>query len=254
MAIVDAVVDFFRSLKFYDIVDVAEIGLHFRRGNFVEHEIRNPSKNIPPEKLEAIIANEEAVRKAVLPESASIPFDPPLKPPLPKGYRWVKDKVLSDERFDVNLRAGGYWTIPLIDIVRTQLVHVERLYTPTKTFLTTDFYNVSIQFCIECELLNYAMAYGGVKHWPLMVADDTVTRGLKYCLGRPLEAFADPVQLKEIEGSTLAEMTPIAKEWGVKMVKTDISDHFKTDALKLYHEGTPPLLRSDGSSGFLPAT
>ena len=253
MTLYEALADIIRRISVYTIVDVSETGLHFRNGRYVERHIKGFEEETKKEKLEEILKREAEVYLQAGGLPAFLPF---RRPELPKGFRLskVSNTPRSDDRYDANLRPGGYWTFPVIDWIRTELIHEERTYTGMIPILTHDSRNVLVGWSVWWELLNFAKAYANVKHYGPMLAKQTLVDGEKVCRERDFIDFTDKEKLEKMEDLTLEKVRKVATEkWGLKIHSTDMIVRCEGDVRKVFYEGPPPILyNGDGSTERMP--
>ena len=160
MSWVTDVKDILEKLKFAEIVDEGQVGIHLRKGKVVSHE-----KRYFGDELEEIVKEE----KKVIADCGGISrFINPIynSPKLPAGYgrKLFLDLPRHPKRYikDKNLSPGFYWCIPFVDSIYTDHNQERRIVSKSDDMPVVpiqDGGNVAIGFMMVQKISDYYTAY-----------------------------------------------------------------------------------------------
>jgi regulator of protease activity HflC (stomatin/prohibitin superfamily) len=217
--------DILEKLKFAEIVDEGQVGIHLRKGKAVLHE-----KRYFGAELEEIIAEE----KKVIADCGGIShFLNPIynAPTFPEGYgrrkflglprhpkRYIKDK---------NLSPGFYWCIPFVDSIYTDHNQERRIVSKIEDMVIlpmADNGNVAFGFVMIQKIADYYGAYTKGDDYEDLLRGKASTISKKFAGGYTQNQWRDPQVHASIADNTLRELNSFTKErWGVEVAEFSLN-------------------------------
>lgn len=216
MSWVTDVKEILEKLKFAEIVDEGQVGIHLRNGKVVYHEKRYFGKE-----LEEIVREE----KKVIEDNGGIShFLNPFykKPQLPPGYgrKIFLDLPRHPKRYikDKNLSPGFYGCIPFVDSIYTDHNQERRIVSKSEDMPVVpiaDGGNVAIGFMMVQKISDYYTAYTCGDDYEELLRGQASAIIAKLASGKTKQEWTDSELYGRISNQALKKLQDISYKWGV---------------------------------------
>lgn len=218
MSWVTDIKDILEKLKFAEIVDEGQVGIHLRKGKTVYHEKRYFGKE-----LEEIVQEE---RNVINSNGGRINFlISPRQVKLPSGYgrKWASRLPRHPKRYikDKNLSPGFYWCIPFIDSIYTDHNQERRIISKAEDMPVVpivDGGNVALGFMMVQKISDYYIAYTCGDDYEDLLRGQASKIIAKLASGKTKKEWTNPSLYGEIADTALEKLQAYtAMKWGVSV-------------------------------------
>jgi len=226
----------FGRLKFYEIVEQFQQGLHFRNGLVIKRRIRWNGKE-----LERIIkeeGEETAKHKKI---KFYIPF---YKTKLPDGWgrKFFSGLPKHPKRYDKDedLQGGIYLFFPIFEYIVKRDVQRKPVDLGKISMRLSDKSEVTFGAFVDYSILSLYKAAVVVQDYDLQIK--SYGRKVIYDLGKKMTSddWADSKKIGEMEKEAVKELRKIVTDdWGLKIHEIMIVDDSSHRIHRISHEGNP---------------